>query len=120
MIKNDFGLIFWFHLLLILAYLSSPFWLGWQWIIILVIIFVLQDKVFKKCLLTSAQLKGRDDVSDDELSFYAYYFKKMGLPINAKWVKKYFAWILMWVVIIFSLVWQMVLNKVPTWLGNLL
>ena len=78
MIKNDFGLIFWLHLLLILAFVASPWLIGWQWIVVLIIIFILQDKVFKKCLLTSAQLSDNMAVTKDELSFYSYYFKKIG------------------------------------------
>ncbi|MCD4760751.1 hypothetical protein K8R42_02520 [bacterium] len=119
MIKNDFGFIFWAHLLVILAYIVSPFYLGWHWVVLIVIIFILQDKVFKKCLLTSAQLEGREDVSKDELSFYVYYFKKMGLSINVSWVKKYFAYILLWLVFIFSILWQIILSKSPLWFGNL-
>jgi len=119
MLKNDFGLIFWAHLLIILAYVTSPFYLGWQWIVLFIIIFVLQDKVFKKCLLTSAQLENRQDISKEELSFYVYYFKKMGLKINSSWVKKYFAYSLLWIIFIIALLWQVGLANTPQLLNNL-
>jgi len=119
MVKNDFGLLFWIHLLVILLYVSTPIWLGWQWIILLVILFYLQNLLFKNCLLTKAQLDNRGDVDESERSFYAYYFKKAGLRVNARWVKKYFAYSLLWTVFIISFIWQLVLDKAPYLLNNL-
>ncbi|MBU1202786.1 hypothetical protein KKH39_01955 [Patescibacteria group bacterium] len=119
MAKNDFGLVFWAHLIVILVFISSPFWLGWQWILLLVILFVIQDKTAKNCVLTKAQFKDREDIVSEELSFYVYYFKKMGLKINAKKIKKYFAWSLLWVVFIFAVFWQLDLGQSPWWFANL-
>lgn len=112
-LQGDFGLIFWIHLFLILIFIISPFFFAWQWILLFVFVFILQDKFFKNCVLTKAQLRHRDDIADDELSFYAYYFKKMGIKINPKKVKKYFAWTLLWLVFIFSLFWQIDLGNAP-------
>jgi len=119
MLKSDFGLIFWVHILVILAYFTTPFILGWQWILLIVALFYLQDKVFHNCVLTDAQLKGRNDVAECERSFYTYYFKKMGLKINPIWVKKYFAYVLVWTVVIVALFWQLDLGKEPIFINNL-
>ena len=119
MVKNDFGLLFWVHLLVILIYISTPFWLGWQWVLLIVTLFYLQNALFKNCVLTKAQLDERGDVDESERSFYSYYFKKMGLSVNAKWVKKYFAYSLVWTVFGVSLLWQIVFNFKPYWFVNL-
>jgi hypothetical protein len=119
MVKTDYGLIFWTHLLVILAYLITPFVLGWQWIFLIVVLFYLQDKLFKNCVLTKAQLDGREDMEEYEKSFYAYYFKKAGLKINVRWVKKHFAFSLMWTIFAISLIWQLILSYQPYWFSNL-
>ncbi|MBT4516602.1 MAG: hypothetical protein HOC78_01790 [Candidatus Komeilibacteria bacterium] len=119
MIKTDYGLIFWIHLLVILAYLITPFVLGWQWIFLIVALFYLQNLLFKNCVLTKAQLDERGDVDESERSFYSYYFKKIGLKVNSKWVKKYFAYSLMWTVFAVSLIWQLAFNYTPYWFNNL-
>lgn len=111
MVKNDFGLIFWVHLFVIFLYISTPFYLAWPWILLLVALFYLQNFLFKNCLLTNAQLKGREDVAEYERSFYAYYFKKMGLKLNSVWVKKYFAYSLLWTIFVIALLWQLALDK---------
>jgi hypothetical protein len=119
MVKNDFGLLFWVHLLVILIYISTPFWLGWQWVLLLVALFYLQNKLFKNCVLTNAQLKDREDVDESERSFYTYYFQKAGLKVNPRWVKKYFAYTLLWVFFIVSIFWQMDLAREPLLVSNL-
>jgi hypothetical protein len=95
----------------IFLYISTPFYLAWPWIFLLVVLFYLQNLLFKNCLLTNAQLKDRKDVAECERSFYAYYFKKMGLKINPVWVKKYFAYSLLWTVLAIALLWQLILDK---------
>lgn len=119
MAKNDFGLVFWAHLVVILLFISTPFWLGWQWILFLALLFVVQDKTAKNCVLTKAQFKGREDILEEELSFYAYYFKKMGLKINAKKVKKYFAWVLLWAIVLLAMFWQIDLSNHAIFIPNL-
>lgn len=111
MLKKDYGLIFWLHMAVILLYISTPFWLAWQWILILVIIFYLQNIFFKNCVLTKAQLDGRADIVESEKSFYVYYFKKWHFPFDAKWVKKYFAWTLLWTIFSIAIVYQLILNQ---------
>ena len=119
MVKNDYGLIFWIHLLVILAYLITPFVLGWQWILLIVALFYVQNFFFKNCILTKAQLDNRGDVDESEKNFYAYYFKKMSPKVDPRWVKKYFAYSLMWTVFTISLIWQLVFSHQPYWFSNL-
>lgn len=117
--QHDFGLIFWAHLLLIIGFIMAPFLIGWHYIVLMAAIFYGQNIVFKNCLLTKAQLNNHSDIEPEEISFYVYYFKKIGLKINARWVKKYFAWTLLWTVLVFSLLWQLLWHKTPVWFGNL-
>lgn len=119
MIKNDFGLIFWVHLLVIILYISTPFWLAWQSIFIIAALFYLQTLLFKNCLLTNAQLKGKEDVAEHERSFYVYYFKKMGLKFNPAWVKKYFSYSLLWTIFVVALIWQLSLDNRSYLFNNL-
>ncbi len=118
-IKHDFGLIFWVHLLLIFIFLACPFLIGWQWVFLIGVLFIVQDKLFNNCILTQAQLGHKKEIRQDELSFYAYYFQKMGLKINPKWVKKYIAWGIIIFVLLFSLFWQIDLKQTPLWLNNI-
>jgi len=114
-LNNDFGIIFWAHLLVIIVFILTPFLLPYYIIFCLVMLFYLQNLLFKNCVLTKAQLKDKDGIAEDEASFYVYYFKKMGLRFNAQKVKKYFAWFILWLVFIFSLFWQLVLDKNTLW-----
>ena len=114
-LDNDFGVIFWAHLSVIIIFILTPFFLPYYIIFCLVILFYIQNLLFKNCILTKAQLKNKEGMAEDESSFFVYYFKKIGLPVNAKKIKKYFAWFILWTVFIFSLFWQLDLGKSPLW-----
>ena len=116
-LDHDFGIIFWLHLVVIIAFILTPFYLSWFFIFLLLVLHYVQGGLFKNCLLTKAQFGRKNDIDHLEMSFFVYYFKKMGLKANPKKVKKYFAHILLWVVFIFSLLWQIVLDK-SLWFFN--
>lgn len=114
-IDHDFGIIFWLHLLFIILFILTPFLVPYYIVFLLVVLFYIQNGLFKNCVLTKAQLRSRENVLEDELSFYAYYFKKMGLRVNPKKIKKYFSWSLLWIIFIFSIFWQIDLGNSPLW-----
>ena len=114
-LDHDFGVIFWLHLAAIIVFVLAPFYLPWPFIFLILILHYLQGELFKNCILTRAQLGAKGDIHHLEMSFYAYYFKKMGLKTDPKKVKKYFSHFLIWIILIFGIFWQIILNKRLWW-----
>ena len=62
-----------FHFMLILLAWSSPFWLNWQLILLIYILYLLQNWVFGRCLISIAQLGNTKE------SFYSHYLHKLNI-----------------------------------------
>ncbi len=66
--KNDFGLIFWIHLILIILVYASPFLFNFYIMIVLVLLYYLQIIIFNGCILTEKQFGKRE-----YMTFYYHY-----------------------------------------------
>ena|SRR3990167_2929778 len=65
------------HLALILAWLASPFYMDWKYVVLIGIIYYLQFPILGGCVLTKLQFKGERN------EFLAYYSQKLGLPMGS-------------------------------------
>lgn len=104
--KSDFGLIFWFHLILIILMWASPFWLSWKLIILGIFLYYLQLVIFKDCILTRAQF----ETKKRSTTFYWYYLTMIGFKLNKERVRFAADYIFPWIILGLALVWQVVLG----------
>jgi|SRR3989344_651997 len=107
--ENDFGLIFWLHLAVILLIFASPLLVSWKVILSLIAVYYLQLLIFGGCILTKKQFKG----ADPDTTFYHYYLTKLGFNLGKRAVSNFVDYCLPWVVFSGALVWQIILSKLP-------
>lgn len=111
--EKEFGLIFWTHLLLILLFWSLPFLVDWKLVFLSVIIYYLQRYIRKFwydiCPLTEIQF----NTKDTDFSFYYYYLRRLGLPVEKRKVRFTVTWLIPWIILVVALLWQIVLNVKP-------
>jgi hypothetical protein len=84
MIKGEYGLIFWFHLLIVVIAYTSPLLFDWQLVILAAFLLELQYFIIGGCVLTHMQLG-----KDKNETFISYYLKKFFPsldPIKTKFV----------------------------------
>lgn len=79
---KDFGYVFWLHLVLIVAALSSPFWLSWKLILVGIIILHIQWFALGGCYLTHIETN-----KDPQSTFYYHYLSKIFSKINKKYTR---------------------------------
>lgn len=101
--KKDFGLIFWLHLVLILAIYSSPFWISWKIILLFVGLYYLQLLVFKNCVLTNIQF----NESQRDTTFYSYYLGKLGLDLDKRKLRIFLDYFVPWIILLVALALQL-------------
>jgi hypothetical protein len=107
MIKKEFGLVFWLHLILIVFAYLSPFLFNFYIMIVLVLLYYLQIIIFNGCILTEKQFG-----KQDHMTFYYPYLIKLGFSVNKKFVYYLMRWIMPLIVLMVSLV-LMLLNYMP-------
>jgi len=81
--SKGFGLLFWLHLLLILAIWSSPFWMPWKLIILGIALYYLQLLLVGDCILTKRQFES----PKREMTFYAHLLEGLGFHFNRRKVR---------------------------------
>jgi len=107
-IKNEFGLIFWIHLILIILVYASPFLFNWKLMILFVILYYLQIFIFNGCILTEKQF-GKQKY----MTFYYPYLTKLGFKVNKKSLYYLMRWFMPLILILISLFLQKILNLKP-------
>ena len=100
-------LIFCMHSILIILAWASPFWLNWKFIILFIILHYIQITIFKACVLTIAQFKEHGK----EITMYAFILEKLGFKVNRKVIKFIAQFILPWIILLISIIWQILLNN---------
>ncbi|MFZ5954907.1 MAG: hypothetical protein ACOYT4_00620 [Nanoarchaeota archaeon] len=106
--ENNFGFIFWVHLVLIITAYSSPFLFNWKLIFIGVVFLYLQQLIYHGCILTQIQF-GKDPY----MTFYYQYLVLLGINVDKKKLKFFMAWIMPVLVFLFALLWQIFLKMNP-------
>lgn len=84
---NDFGFIFWIHLILIILAYLSPFLFNLKIMVLLILLYYLQIILFNGCVLTEKQF-GKQDY----MTFYYPYLIKLGWEVNQKFVYYLMRW----------------------------
>ena len=98
---------FFFHLLVTILAWLGPFLFSWQLMLIAYILVQLQFQIFGKCLVNEQH----DLSEEDDFTFYAFLFEKMGFQPNRKLVKSIVRGGLYIVLAIFTVIWQVVLEN---------
>lgn len=107
--KNDYGLIFWAHLIVVLTVYLSWFLLDWRLIGLVVILYYLQLLILGNCVLTTLQFKGKNR----DTTFYWYYLDKMGLKFSKTKVRLVVDFIIPPLLILIAVTYQLILNNSP-------
>ena len=76
--KHELGFLFWIHLILIIFIWTSPFYLSWKIILILIIVYYAQLLIFGDCILIKAQYKTKIR----EMTIYTQILENFGLKVN--------------------------------------
>ena len=106
--KELFGVIFFIHLLFNLLVLVSAFLFSWGVILLYFILMHIQFMVLGNCFLNKLQFKKKEEVS-----FFYPYLKRLGFNVDKKKLEISIRYILPGIIFIFSIFWQIVLNKSP-------
>ncbi|HEY4482719.1 MAG TPA: hypothetical protein VI953_00940 [Candidatus Paceibacterota bacterium] len=101
--RSEFGFVFYLHLALILLVLASPWLVPWWVILIGILIYYLQLKVFGHCLLTALQTGSRKRTQ----TFWGHYLERLGLPINQRKMIVFTDYFLPWLILAFALYFQL-------------
>ena len=107
--KSKKKLIFWIHLILLIVIWTSPFWLDWKLILLGIFLVYIQELIFKSCILTIAQFNDNEEWR--EMTMYTFIFEKIDFKVNRKRMKFIARFILPWIILLMSLIWQILLNK---------
>lgn len=105
--KNDFELIFWIHLILIILVYASPFLFNFYLMVFLVLLYYLQIIIFNGCILTEKQFGKRE-----HMTFYYYYLTKIGFKVNKRFLYLLMRWIMPLIILSLSLFLRL-LNYAP-------
>lgn len=106
--NNDFGFIFWFHLLFIVFTYLAPILFSWWLVFIGVILLQLQYLIFGGCILTQAEL-GKHQYN----SFYFHYLSKIFPKLKPKPVYIFSTYILSALGVLTSLILQLIFHIKP-------
>ena len=111
-IFGDFGIIFFLHLILIVFFYLSPFFLSWKIILFFLGYIYLQEFFLEGCVLSFFQF---GSTNKNLPIFHNYYLEKLGINVSKKNFNFTIVWVVPLGVFIFSLVWQTYFSK-NTWL----
>lgn len=107
--KNDFGIIFWFHLIIIILLYTSWIFFDWKWVSIAAICLVLQFLSLKSCIVTCIEFKE----VNSENNWTHYYLEKMGLNLNKEIIDFVTCYVLPTLLIVLAYCWQVIFNNKP-------
>jgi len=102
--NNDFGIIFWLHLFIILLIYISPFLLSWKIVVLLVMLFYIQLLLCGNCILTIIQFK-------KNTSFFYYYLSKLGFNVNKGKIDFILTYVMPLLILVVALIWQLFMKK---------
>ena len=97
---------FFLHLLVTVLAWVGPFFIPWQLMVTAFVVVQLQFMFFGKCLMN----EHHDLKEEDDYTFYAHLFERMGFEPNRKLVKKIVRGGLYWFLAAFTILWQVVLG----------
>lgn len=104
--NNDYGFLFWIHLIITLLFVFSWVLISWWLIAIGAILLQIQYKILGGCVFSKAEF-GSDE------AFIPYYLKKWKLIKDKENARVFTTYYLPIITLIISLVWQVILGIRP-------
>ena len=101
--RHKLGIFFSLHLLIVIIMWSSPFWLSWKIIFILIIFYYVQLFIFGDCLL----IKGQFKTKKREMTIYTQILENFGFRVNRKIMVFLSDYVFPWMILVISLFWQL-------------
>lgn len=92
------------HLFLILTYWTSPFWLNWEVVLFVSLIYLLISNYLKYCPLTKLQF------SHTQKGFQQHYLSRLGLNLSDSQNAVFTRWLTPIIISFIALIWQLVLK----------
>lgn len=100
--QSKLGFVFWLHLILIILFLSSPFWVSYKLIFLGIFLYYVQLFIFGNCILTIKQFNSKKQ----EESVYWFILGKFGIKFNKNKVANFVDYALPWVILLFAFILQ--------------
>jgi hypothetical protein len=97
------------HTLLIILVWTSPFWLDWKLILGGIFLLIIQNIIFRGCILTNLQFSKKINKKVDD-TMYSYYLEKLGFNPNKKKIKLLARYIFPIIILGITIIWQIILN----------
>ena len=104
--KHKFGIYFCFHLIIVLFMWSSPFWLSWKVIFLLIFLYYIQLLFYGDCILIIAQYKNKRR----EITIYTQILENFNFKINRKRLVFISDYVFPWVILGIAFFWQVILK----------
>ncbi|OHA01156.1 MAG: hypothetical protein A3C11_03335 [Candidatus Sungbacteria bacterium RIFCSPHIGHO2_02_FULL_49_12] len=95
-----------FHVAILAAWYSSPFYLDWRIVIATVIVYYIQLYFWRGCLLTAGQFNNREE------GFYEHYLRKLGFRPKRNVLNFILDFVVPAVIILIALARQLI---IPIW-----
>ncbi|MFH0890813.1 MAG: hypothetical protein V1856_02160 [Candidatus Liptonbacteria bacterium] len=97
-LKEKYGLIFWFHLVIIVLIWTSPFWLSWKIILFIIFLYYFQLWLIGDCILTKWQFQTKTRSK----TFYSHLLQKMKVSASETKVRIFVDYVLPWLILGFA------------------
>jgi hypothetical protein len=92
------------HIVVLLLWYASPFYLPWPWVLLTIILYYLQNIILNDhCILSLEQFK------DKREGFYYHYLTRLGFKVNKKHLNFVLDHIIPWVIFLIAILYQRVL-----------
>jgi len=101
--NKSFGIYFFTHLVLILLFLSSPFFLSWRAILILIILYYLQIFLLGNCFISKLEFK--ENIRNT--TFYSHYLSKLGINVDKRKTRLVVDYVIPWLIFFIALIYQL-------------
>ncbi len=96
-------LLHFFHFAIIVACWTSPFYLAWQIIFILIVFYYLQNIFLGGCVISKLQFGNNDE------TMYSYFLTKLKINYNKKKLRFITDHIFPWLILLIALWYQKIL-----------
>jgi hypothetical protein len=106
--KKDFGILFWFHLFLIIIAYFSPIWFDWKIVCAGIVVLEIYYYFRGGCDVTFLELG-----KDEDITFAWYYLVKIFPKLHKRKTKFFLDYILPVILIISSFVSQVIYSYQP-------
>jgi len=105
---NEYGIVFWVHILFVIGAFGSPFFFNWIFVFVWIAILEIQFLIWDGCLLNKLQFGDQRKVT-----FAHHYLSKLGIHISVKRMRHIMMYYVEILVFVVTVIWQLVLGFHP-------